>query len=402
MKKLLTMFLGLALAGAAFSTEFGIRADVSSGALTWPLESTFKSANHLAIGVDVQAHSSVLDNLGASANLSISGTTLTVGNGTTGTIVLGDSTISKSSGGGFVFGSIITAASDPNNAVIARSGELGTGMYFPGSNITGFINGNGGTESGRFSHSGGLSIGTTTDAGTGNVLVSGTVTINSATILKSGSGSPESVVTAPVGSVFFRTDGGSSTTLYVKESGSGNTGWVAHGAGGGGGAPALPTWTFSASDNSDPAAGNLTSDNANPTLITALNLSTKVKGATADLTAYLAGIRGGSAYIVLTSSTGDVLVYTFSGASPFTDYVAFTVTNISGDASSFSGDYQVSFMPTNSLALSSDVTIDLATMNSGLTPAADGTYNFFNDGTSGNVTSITITKGIVTGVTVAP
>lgn len=43
----------------------------------------------------------------------------------------------------------------------------------------------------------------------------------------SGSGSPEGVVTAPVGSLYTRTDGGSSTTLYVKESGSGDTGWAA-------------------------------------------------------------------------------------------------------------------------------------------------------------------------------
>lgn len=42
-----------------------------------------------------------------------------------------------------------------------------------------------------------------------------------------GTGSPESVVTAPVGTLFLRTDGGTSTTLYVKETGSGNTGWVA-------------------------------------------------------------------------------------------------------------------------------------------------------------------------------
>jgi len=42
-----------------------------------------------------------------------------------------------------------------------------------------------------------------------------------------GAGSPENVVTASVGSVFFRTDGGASTTLYIKESGTGATGWVA-------------------------------------------------------------------------------------------------------------------------------------------------------------------------------
>jgi hypothetical protein len=42
----------------------------------------------------------------------------------------------------------------------------------------------------------------------------------------SGLGSPEGVVTAPVGSLYSRTDGGVLTSLYVKESGSGNTGWV--------------------------------------------------------------------------------------------------------------------------------------------------------------------------------
>jgi hypothetical protein len=43
----------------------------------------------------------------------------------------------------------------------------------------------------------------------------------------SGSGSPESVVAAPIGSRYWRTDGSTSTTLYVKTSGSGNTGWTA-------------------------------------------------------------------------------------------------------------------------------------------------------------------------------
>jgi len=42
-----------------------------------------------------------------------------------------------------------------------------------------------------------------------------------------GAGSPEGVVTAPVGCLYSRTDGGAGTSLYVKESGTGNTGWVA-------------------------------------------------------------------------------------------------------------------------------------------------------------------------------
>lgn len=42
-----------------------------------------------------------------------------------------------------------------------------------------------------------------------------------------GAGSPEALVTAPVGSLYSRSDGGAGTTLYVKQSGTGNTGWVA-------------------------------------------------------------------------------------------------------------------------------------------------------------------------------
>ena len=43
----------------------------------------------------------------------------------------------------------------------------------------------------------------------------------------SGNGTPETFVTAPVGSLYSRLDGGANTTLYVKESGISNTGWVA-------------------------------------------------------------------------------------------------------------------------------------------------------------------------------
>jgi hypothetical protein len=43
----------------------------------------------------------------------------------------------------------------------------------------------------------------------------------------SGAGDPNTVVTAPVGSFYTRTDGGAGTSIYIKESGTGNTGWVA-------------------------------------------------------------------------------------------------------------------------------------------------------------------------------
>ena len=45
--------------------------------------------------------------------------------------------------------------------------------------------------------------------------------------LFNGTGSPEGVLTAAPGSLYCNNSGGAGTTLYVKETGSGNTGWAA-------------------------------------------------------------------------------------------------------------------------------------------------------------------------------
>jgi hypothetical protein len=63
-----------------------------------------------------------------------------------------------------------------------------------------------------------------------SLAVSGNVNIGTP-LAASGSGTPEGVKTAPVGSIYMRTDGSSGTSFYVKESGSGNTGWIAYSAG---------------------------------------------------------------------------------------------------------------------------------------------------------------------------
>ena len=43
-----------------------------------------------------------------------------------------------------------------------------------------------------------------------------------------GTGSPQGVVAAPVGTQYLREDGGAGTTLYVRETGGdGPTGWQA-------------------------------------------------------------------------------------------------------------------------------------------------------------------------------
>ena len=53
------------------------------------------------------------------------------------------------------------------------------------------------------------------------------VDFGSSVLWRTGSGSPEGVVTAAPGSMYTNTAGGAGATLYVKESGTGNTGWVA-------------------------------------------------------------------------------------------------------------------------------------------------------------------------------
>lgn len=45
--------------------------------------------------------------------------------------------------------------------------------------------------------------------------------------ITSGAGNPNGAVTAPPGSLYMNSSGGAGVSLYVKESGTGNTGWVA-------------------------------------------------------------------------------------------------------------------------------------------------------------------------------
>jgi hypothetical protein len=87
-------------------------------------------------------------------------------------------------------------------------------------------------------------IATTTDDGVTTFQISGTASVSTSVTVQKiiytgnvielfGSGSPEGVVTADISSVYHRTNGGAGTSIYVKESGTGNTGWTPVGSGGG-------------------------------------------------------------------------------------------------------------------------------------------------------------------------
>lgn len=74
----------------------------------------------------------------------------------------------------------------------------------------------------------GVQLGTPTGGakGVGTLNAQSGVYVDNIPVL-SGSGTPEGARSAPVGALYLRTDGGAGSTLYVKQSGTGNTGWAA-------------------------------------------------------------------------------------------------------------------------------------------------------------------------------
>tara|TARA_R110002167_G_scaffold223647_1_gene428947 strand:+ start:518 stop:1174 length:657 start_codon:yes stop_codon:yes gene_type:complete len=65
-----------------------------------------------------------------------------------------------------------------------------------------------------------------------NVTATGTLSVSgTAATISSGTNTPEGAVTAPIGSLFMRTNGAANTAVYRKETGTGNTGWAAITAG---------------------------------------------------------------------------------------------------------------------------------------------------------------------------
>jgi hypothetical protein len=67
----------------------------------------------------------------------------------------------------------------------------------------------------------------------GDIFTSGSLQIGAGqeVSVNQGAGTPEAAVTANVGSIFLRNDGGTGSSLYTKTSGAGNTGWEVVGAG---------------------------------------------------------------------------------------------------------------------------------------------------------------------------
>lgn len=117
-----------------------------------------------------------------------------------------------------VWNDIVHVAGDGYSVYIAGSG---TGIVIIDSDLT---------LTGDFNFSGTFSPAAISVPGAvtaGTVVTGASLALAAGPTWTSGVGSPEGVVTAPVGSLYSNRSGGASTTLYVKTSGAGNTGWTA-------------------------------------------------------------------------------------------------------------------------------------------------------------------------------
>lgn len=222
---------------------------------------------------------------------------------------------------------------------------------------------------------------------------------NTASTINSGSGAPEGTLSAAVGSLYMRTDGGADTSLYVKESGSGNTGWV---AGSGGNETLAQTL----------AIGNTTSGSD----ISFSDNDKAVFGAGSDLEIYH---DGSNSYISDTSGTGDLYLRGTNLRLTDNDGTLFLVGAANADTRLYyagtakiattaagidvTGQVTADAITTASITISGAITEDSVTLT-GTTTTIDlatatnfthtltgaTTYTFSNPATTGNATAFTL------------
>lgn len=108
--------------------------------------------------------------------------------------------------------------------IVMTTGSGYFGLYNPNYGDIAFRSGGNTSDTFRIAEAGNVTV------GYGNLVVNTAgkgISLPGGITWTSGSGSPEGVVTAPIGSLYSRSDGGLLTSFYVKQSGTGNTGWAA-------------------------------------------------------------------------------------------------------------------------------------------------------------------------------
>lgn len=121
--------------------------------------------------------------------------------------------------------------------------------------------------------------------------------LNHVCVIRSGSGTPEGAIVGDICDVYLRTNGSTDTTIYVKESGSSNTGWIPLGSSTSG-APTNATYIVQT------ANGSLSAEQALSTLASGYAKITTVTGVISSQAVPIPVADGG---LNLTTATDDQL-----------------------------------------------------------------------------------------------
>lgn len=180
---------------------------------------------------------------------------------------------------------------------------------------------------------------------------------------------------------------------------------------GGGGGSAGMTWTYDAMTMD---TGVFVPNNSAPNATTSIDISVEQKNGSGVNFGVLFGALGNfpPPVLLMTPADGKTQSLAIETATNNGTYFTFAVTPATGaDATAWDGDYSITFVNAGGATVNGNspvagnITIDVDSVQaaSSITPAADGTYDIHNDGvTSGQVTSFTIAKGIITAITTIP
>lgn len=213
-----------------------------------------------------------------------------------------------------------------------------------------------------------------------------------------GSGTPEGAITANIGSVFRRTDGSTGTTLYVKESGTGNTGWAP--VSGGSGSPGGSNTQLQYNNSS--AFGGISGATSNGTAVTftggnLIATSPKIITAINDTNgnALITITATGSAVNAVTlanAATGSSPTLTASGSD---SNIGFTFVPKGTGVFTIAGTAASTYLHINSTTGSPNAGFSLDENGSSkwaLASYLSGTFTFYNNGLGAEAMNISATN----------
>ena len=199
--------------------------------------------------------------------------------------------------------------------------------------------------------------------------------------ISSGTGSPQGVVTAPIGSLWLQTDGATGTTLWVKEAGASNTGWTPEKGTG----PTGPTGPTGTQGNPSTVTGPTgpTGLQGNPSTVTGPTGPTGLQGNPSTVTGPTGptGLQGNPSTVTgPTGLTGPAGAGSTGATGPTgSQGGASTVTGPTGPAGTIINDFTANMAGVTTTVSATSIMLGLGSSNpplASITPIASGDVMF--------------------------